>query len=226
MVTYTYLKPSYHPTYLPTYLSDSSDCWDCSDSNESSYSSDKNAVTKWNLHTFLSNSSDSSDSSDRSATYLPDYLPWSVVYLWEKLPWTHPSVINVSICLTEKCHTSFVTRKRWQKNGDNKILKQKCHWWMCKLVPFFVTIFFATKFFWHFSVKTNRHIDNRGMCSRQLFAILAMFNNGTTTSSFMTMSLSWNALPQTYCLIQSTSLLCPDQEIPNKTCFVFVYINF
>ena len=40
---------------------------------------------------------------------------------------------------------------------------------------FFFTFFVFTKILWHFSVKTNWHIDNRGMCSGQLLAILMMF---------------------------------------------------
>ena len=69
----------------------------------------------------------------------------------------------------------FCDRKMWQQFFENFF--KTCHEWLSAffLRQFVFYNFFVTKYLWYFSVKTNCHIDNQGMCSGRLFAILQCF---------------------------------------------------
>ena len=79
----------------------------------------------------------------------------------EQIPWTHPSVVNMSIC------SFWKMSQKWCECMS----EWKCEWHYY----YFFLHFLSQNLLVHISVETNRHIDNQGMCSGQLFAILAMF---------------------------------------------------
>ena len=61
--------------------------------------------------------------------------------------------------------------KLWQKQLIRKFKKSNCK----KKVTIFYHIFSFYNFFFYILGQKVRHINNQGMCSGQLFAILAMF---------------------------------------------------